>query len=209
MSTEIVSSCRDCPVLTMGAEPHCGLDEQGRVPCAPQELPPEWCPLRHATVVLRLDGMASSRGAELIAEERRRQQVEPIGPCGRCDTTGDDPLEDLSDVPYDPPRTCRDCGGLGRRPWTAAHDDQHTNGELAWAAVCYAAPGRVYAKRDVAAGFRFLDPWPFADRWDRRPHDGNVLRTPTRDQRMRLLVKSGALIAAEIDRELRRGRVEP
>jgi hypothetical protein len=52
--------------------------------------------------------------------------------------------------------------------WSAEHDDGHVRAELAWAAVCYAAPANI----------------PNAER-------------------IRMLVKAGALIAAEIDRLLR------
>lgn len=67
--------------------------------------------------------------------------------------------------------------------WTPEHDAEHMSGELAWAAVCYAAPKSVY----VDGG---AEPWPWAKEWDKRDkHD-----------RQRRLVIAGALIAAEIDR---------
>jgi hypothetical protein len=78
--------------------------------------------------------------------------------------------------------------------WTPEHDDQHTNGELAWAAVCYAAPGCVGKPNGSNGGFglSFVDPWP--NRWDkswdkRKKHD-----------RIKQLVIAGQFIAAEIDR---------
>lgn len=67
-------------------------------------------------------------------------------------------------------------GGEG---WTPEHDDQHTHGELARAAMCYADP-----LNGPGVPYR----WP----WDR------VWWKPT--DRRRDLVKAGALIAAEIDR---------
>jgi len=78
--------------------------------------------------------------------------------------------------------------------WTPGHDDEHTDGQLAWAAVCYAAPGAVgrLGRRHHA-----FDPWPWADEWYKRPEN------PTRAERIRMLEKAGALIAAEIDRLLR------
>lgn len=72
-----------------------------------------------------------------------------------------------------------------------SHDDEHRNGQIAMAAVCYAAGERkVYTKREVWNGFEFKDPWPWEANWDRRGHH----------DRIRELVKAGALIAAEIDR---------
>ena len=73
--------------------------------------------------------------------------------------------------------------------WTLEHDDQHANGELAAAAVCYAVPPDM---RDPRPG-AIPDIWPFAARcWK-----------PTPDDRVRELVKAGTLIAAEIERLLR------
>lgn len=81
--------------------------------------------------------------------------------------------------------------------WTAAHDDCHRHNELAIAAACYALPPQA---RDC---YIFDDPadfavpakkihlpkiWPFEDCWW-KPSD-----------RIRELVKAGAMIAAEIDR---------
>ena len=92
--------------------------------------------------------------------------------------------------------------------WTPEHDDEHDGDELAWAAVCYAAPGPVQSEREIRAtcgcreamcphepmfGPGFVDPWPWDESWDKRgQHD-----------RIRQLEIAGALIAAEIDRLLR------
>ena len=91
--------------------------------------------------------------------------------------------------------------------WTPEHDDNHRDGSLAWAAVCYAAPGRVYRQHDYAAGPSFRDPWPWENAADARKDGGNRPGTtypnviPTEGPaRVRMLVKAGALIAAEIDR---------
>lgn len=66
--------------------------------------------------------------------------------------------------------------------WTAGHDDEHDNAELALAAGCYA----------LHAGGRYADVlpavWPWAREWWKPT-------TPRRD-----LVKAGALIVAEIER---------
>lgn len=69
--------------------------------------------------------------------------------------------------------------------WNSEHDGNHGD-DLAWAAVCYAAPGPVFESQGV-------DPWPWESGWDKRKkHD-----------RIRQLEIAGALIAAEIDRLLR------
>lgn len=75
--------------------------------------------------------------------------------------------------------------------WTHAHDDAHTEGEMANAAACYAAAGRT--SRNAYTGNvkdeihnRF---WPWSRKWWK----------PTGGAR-RCLVKAGALIVAEIER---------
>ena len=68
--------------------------------------------------------------------------------------------------------------------WTPEHDAKHTGDDLAAAAACYALPAGS-ARRDLQAAY-----WPWADHfWKPTPYD-----------RVRELVKAGALIAAEIDR---------
>lgn len=89
--------------------------------------------------------------------------------------------------------------------WTPQHDDEHQNGEMAKAACCYADFGCPTEEREVyvqlARGLadpesfvpaRVLVPvnWPWAPEWWR----------PVPNDRIRELVKAGALIAAEIDR---------
>lgn len=72
------------------------------------------------------------------------------------------------------------------------HDDAHTHDELVLAAVQYALPDgrRSYGEYRV---FDVPIDWP----WE------NEAWKPTPDDRVRELVKAGALIAAEIDRLLR------
>lgn len=68
--------------------------------------------------------------------------------------------------------------------WTDEHDDQHTNGELAYAAACYIlafVPGKI-ALKFIAKR------WPWDKSWWK----------PT--SRRRNLVKAAALLLAEIDR---------
>lgn len=97
-----------------------------------------------------------------------------------------------------------------REDWTAEHDDGHTSGELAWAAVCYAAPALVYVQDDDYANqIVFRDPWPSGWEYaDKRPYPDNGNQVgPNHElpvkERIRQLEKAGALIAAEIDRLLR------
>ena len=106
---------------------------------------------------------------------------------------------------------------ISKEGWTSEHDDSHTGGELALAACCYATPRRLYVKGTNGFGtVTFTDPWPFGQiqgsryrgDWDKRKkfRRGNYPLWPTEldpDQRLDLLVKAGALIAAEIDRLLR------
>ncbi len=77
--------------------------------------------------------------------------------------------------------------------WSPQHDDQHKGAELVKAAICYAMAG-VYPEGTQAAD-RILSHtikhwWPqeLAQKWW-KPKD-----------RMRNLIRAGALIAAEIDR---------
>lgn len=74
--------------------------------------------------------------------------------------------------------------------WTASHDTQHAEGQLAMAAACYAFDAVALPTIDAK---RFIhDNWPWAQRWWK----------PTPDNNIRQLTKAGALIAAEIDRLL-------
>jgi hypothetical protein len=96
---------------------------------------------------------------------------------------------------------------INEKGWTPEHDDTHTRGELALAAVCYASPRLVYVRHAMANGETYKDPWPWETGEDARPYHGNsVLSAGTDEQRIELLVKAGALIAAEIDR-LERKRI--
>lgn len=83
------------------------------------------------------------------------------------------------------------------------HDDDHIDGSLALAAACYAAPHRIYVKQDYADRVSFVDPWPWDQCWDKRPYEGNMVRSngaKGEKHRRKLLVKAGALILAEIER---------
>lgn len=100
---------------------------------------------------------------------------------------------------------------IEKEGWDAEHDKEHSEQELAWAAVCYAAPTTVTASKFKKMGQwncgcrswgecccdyfykefeNALDPWPWDGEWDKREkHD-----------RLRQLAIAGALIAAEYDR---------
>lgn len=75
--------------------------------------------------------------------------------------------------------------------WSAQHDDSHIDESLARAAACYAMPARFRARHKRGL-------WSWASKWWK----------PTPNDRVRELVKAGALIAAEIDRLTRRGSDE-
>jgi hypothetical protein len=86
--------------------------------------------------------------------------------------------------------------------WTPEHDDEHEDSSLAMAAVCYAADRPIFEREEWTGGVQFGDPWPWGPAWDKRPRDrkGDLCEARTTKQRIRNLVKAGALIAAEIDR---------
>lgn len=75
--------------------------------------------------------------------------------------------------------------------WTPEHDDQHPRGEMAMAAASYAFP----PQREPGDTHEEAPPdtWPWETEWWK----------PCPNDRLRELVKAGALLAAEIDRELR------
>jgi hypothetical protein len=75
--------------------------------------------------------------------------------------------------------------------WSAEHDDQHLDGELAVAAACYAMPAFCRTMCSSTPGVQAI--WPWGVEW--------WIPCPT--DRVRELVKAGALVAAEIDRLLR------
>lgn len=83
---------------------------------------------------------------------------------------------------------------IEKEGWSAHHDDEHENGQLARAGACYALSvfERQHALTPACNILGWLWPWSMQD-WKPKPHD-----------RVRELVKAGALIAAEIDRLQRR-----
>ncbi len=81
--------------------------------------------------------------------------------------------------------------------WTPEHDDQHTGGQMARAAACYADVATVNVCDPECPMEDLLNTmaefWPWDEAWMKPSSD------PIRN-----LVKAGALIAAEIDRLQRR-----
>ncbi len=75
------------------------------------------------------------------------------------------------------------------------HDDEHTNGELAAAAACYAMPDILRQQHLKLSSQASLigAVWPWC----------KTAWKPTPEDRVRELTKAGALILAELDRELR------
>ena len=87
---------------------------------------------------------------------------------------------------------------ISEEGWLPDHDDGHFKGELAEAAACYAYVKKAPFRTDRTNGDGRLVAVPF--RW---PWDGSWWK-PCPDDRVRELTKAGALIAAEIDRLLRK-----
>lgn len=106
---------------------------------------------------------------------------------------------------------------VSQEGWTPQHDEQHDSGELALAACCYSSPVLLLKPKGKHG---YIDPWPWYDTvectrygdgttfqepaWDKRQRDNDDEIIPNGElptaQRIRNLVKAGALIAAEIDR---------
>ena len=83
---------------------------------------------------------------------------------------------------------------IAEEHWTPAHDARYEDDELVLAAVCYALPNerREYAAPHFTSATCAPTMWPFDEEWWK----------PSYLDRVRDLVKVGALIAAEIDRLL-------
>lgn len=83
---------------------------------------------------------------------------------------------------------------INEENWTPEHDVGYADGELAVAAVCYAVP-RSTKTRPALLTYNQHPGW-CPDEW---PWDPSWFKLTPGD-RVRDLVKAGALIAAEIDR---------
>jgi hypothetical protein len=82
---------------------------------------------------------------------------------------------------------------IEKEGWDDRHDDEHTRGEMALAAACYALSSLVYGKMMAKLYPIIRDLWPW--NWDQwwKP------RSSFRD-----VERAGALCAAELDRILRK-----
>ena len=97
--------------------------------------------------------------------------------------------------------------------WTAEHDEQHLEGQLALVASLYATPIPLFARVEKdGGGIEIYDPWPWHDGIEcTRYGDGTTYKVNAWDKRkkhntMRKLIIAGALIAAEIDRLQRQSK---
>ncbi len=87
--------------------------------------------------------------------------------------------------------------------YSLEHDDEHTGGALALAAAIYATPELLYDKQDYAKSTVFQVVTGPSGWGLKIPYDGNVPlpnHTLSTTERIDQLVKSGALIIAEIER---------
>lgn len=87
---------------------------------------------------------------------------------------------------------------ISQEGWTPEHDDKYESGQLAKAAACYSIPN-VLEYLPSGGMSLLMRIWPGKmQNWK-----------PTPNNRIRELTKAGALIAAEIDRLLRKGEKGP
>lgn len=78
---------------------------------------------------------------------------------------------------------------IDQEGWITEHDDQYTDNQLARAAACYAMPESL-RQQSIVGKPLWCFVWPWKIKWFKR----------TPNDRIRELIKAGALIAAEIDR---------
>ena len=81
---------------------------------------------------------------------------------------------------------------IEKEGWTKEHDAKHHENDLAVAASAYAMPDGARTFMHTCDNVYLPIFWPFDAKWWK----------PTPDDRVKELVKAGALIAAEIDRIL-------
>ena len=92
--------------------------------------------------------------------------------------------------------------------WSAEHDEQHLEGQLALVASLYATPIPLFARVEKEdGGVEIYDPWPWWDEIEQTRYSSSTYfyKVKAGDKRkkhsnLRKLVIAGALIAAEIDR---------
>lgn len=85
---------------------------------------------------------------------------------------------------------------IDKEGWTAEHDAQHDEGQLAWAAMYYAMPHFVRDRCRLCGDSSFIAPDSFFDETGWHP---DWAKRDNKD-RIQQLAVAGALIAAEIDR---------
>lgn len=97
---------------------------------------------------------------------------------------------------------------IAEEGWTSDHDDRYTGDELVRAAICYTFPPAFRDESPVKEGIDGWEPCSTRDAqyfspelWPFPPSEWN----PTPNSRLRELAKAGSLIAAEMDRLLRKG----
>ena len=87
---------------------------------------------------------------------------------------------------------------IEKEGWSEWHDDSHKRDQLAIAAATYALPDRLRGDR-LKNGKPKM--WPWANEWWKPGEYVRLkIKKPLTADRVRELVKAGALIAAEIDR---------
>lgn len=194
MADERKATCGGCgrikaQLLSEGHEEGCQFDF---------DIPGGPVPLERQGLIV-----PATSGVGRIAAERTRQQKRVTCPGCKGTGRGRERLNHMDNTPTGDYFNCPCCHGTKVTGWSDEHDDKYKNGQLAWAAVCFAAPERVYRADGGGSCITFNDPWPCD--WDKQRWDSRTIKRPTRAERIRLLEKSGALIAAEIDRLLRLG----
>jgi hypothetical protein len=80
---------------------------------------------------------------------------------------------------------------IEKEGWTAEHDAKHKRGDLARAGACYAVREYLYPT-NVGPEDADKELWPFDKEWDKRKSTSVI----------RGLEKAGALIAAELEKEI-------
>lgn len=148
----------------------------------------------------------NAKGAEIVYEFRKA-----VGTKGNEDPPRPLPLPVDAGISLIAKERQRQITGEG---FDVSHDDEHTDHEMAFAAVAYAAPEQLFRVKHYGDGaIVFNDVWPshWDANWDKRARHGEFNEEGLLDAdeypidiRIKNLVKAGALIAAEIARLLRK-----
>lgn len=96
---------------------------------------------------------------------------------------------------------------IEKEGWTPKHDDEHADGSLLFAAICYALPknrrGRKIVREEAPSEYTMQKEFIVPRLW---PESWSATWWKPSEDTMRNLEKAGALIAAEIDRLARARR---